>query len=170
MYFYSETENRLCTSDFIRRANPQVSFPKVITEEMAESFGYKKVKVIEVQEEFGYELHTSDVQMIDGIPTITQTLVPMDPMTVKRKRVALFKASIDAQLQAAAFHRGGYKDIDNAASFAVEGSEFYEDGVYFRDLRDSVWVRFNELVGPYFEDLEDTSNSFWEDDIVISRL
>ena len=151
-----------------KAAHPNTSFPETLSTELLDSFGYKEIVTIEVEEHPDYEVQVSDVELIEGVPTITQTLVQRDAMVIKTNKVNEYKSFVDTQLNDAAAERG-YDSIISACSYAVPGSTYYDDGIYFVNLRDAVWTEYAEICGAYMNDMSDITNALFAGDIVSKR-
>lgn len=57
-----------------RELFPNTIFPKVLTDEIMEEYGYKKVIVNQITSTALATVLDSEIEVIDGIPTINQTL------------------------------------------------------------------------------------------------
>lgn len=163
MLFYKLSDGKTYTEQQIKDAHPNTSFPRVMGAEAVSSLGFLPVVINSVESEFGFKIKVSDVELIDGVPTITETKVPDDPVTIKRQQVAPFKAFVETQLDEAAKERD-YNDILTAVSYA--GSAYDSDAQYYIQLRDNVWQAFYAIVNPYFENMDDLSQDFWDENIV----
>lgn len=75
MYYNIEENKKINNTLEFRSEFPNTSFPKVLTDEMMAEYGYKKVVINEVTPNQFANVVNSEVQVIDGIPTIQQMLV-----------------------------------------------------------------------------------------------
>jgi hypothetical protein len=167
MLYRNEDEAVVSVAEF-KAAHPNTSFPATLSAELLDSFGYKEIVTIEVEEHPDYEVQVSDVALIEGVPTITQTLVQRDAMVIKTNKVNEYKSFVDTQLNDAAAERG-YDSIISACSYAVTGSTYYDDGIYFVNLRDAVWTEYAEICSSYMDDMSDITSALFAGDIVSKR-
>jgi len=167
MLYRNEDEAVVSVAEF-KAAHPNTSFPATLSAELLDSFGYKEIVTVEVEEHPDYEVQVSDVEMINGVPTITQTLVQRDAMVIKTNKVNEYKSFVDTQLNDAAAERG-YDSIISACSYAVTGSTYYDDGIYFVNLRDAVWTEYAEICSSYMDDMSDITSALFAGDIVSKR-
>ena len=86
MLYRNEDEAAVSEAEF-KAAHSNTSFPTTLSAELLDSFGYKEIVTIEVEEHPDYEVQVSDVEMINGVPTITQTLVQRDAIVIKTNKV-----------------------------------------------------------------------------------
>jgi hypothetical protein len=166
MLFYKQSDGKNYTEQQIKAAHPNTSFPKILTAEAVADLGYTPITIVSVEPEFGYTITASDVEIIDGVPTITYTKKANDRTTVKRQQVAPFKAFVETQLDEAAKERD-YDSILTAVSYA--GSAYDSDAQYYIQLRDNVWKEFYSIANSYFENMDDLSQDFW-DSTIVSRF
>lgn len=167
MLYRNEDEAVVSVAEF-KAAHPNTSFPATLSAELLDSFGYKEIVTVEVEEHPDYEVQVSDVKLVEGVPTITQTLVQRDAMVIKTNKVNEYKSFVDTQLNDAAAERG-YDSIISACSYAVTGSTYYDDGIYFVNLRDAVWTEYAEICSSYMDDMSDITSALFAGDIVSKR-
>jgi hypothetical protein len=167
MIYRNEDGAVVSLSEF-KAAHPNTSFPATLSADLLDSFGYKEIVTIEVEKHPDYEVHVSDLEVIKGVPTITKTLVQREAVDIKTEKVNDFKNFVDTQLNHAATQRG-YDNIVSACSYAVPGSTYYDDGMYFVNLRDAVWAEYVEICRVYMDDTSDITNAFFKGDIVTKR-
>ncbi len=167
MLYRNEDGAEVSVAEF-KAAHLNTSFPETLSTELLDSFGYKEIVTIEVEEHPDYEVQISDVELIEGVPTITKTLVQRDAMVIKTNKVNEYKSFVDTQLNDAAAERD-YDSIISACSYAVTGSTYYDDGIYFVNLRDAVWTEYAEICSAYMNDMSDITNAFFVGDIVSKR-
>ena len=74
MYYNMEENKKINNNIEFRELFPNILFPKILTDEMMEEYGYKKVIVNEVTLTLLTKVVDSEIEVIDGIPTINQTL------------------------------------------------------------------------------------------------
>lgn len=75
MYYNIEENKKINNNREFRGLFPNTIFPKILTDEMMEEYGYKKVIVNQVIATPLTEVVDSEIEVIDGIPTINQSLV-----------------------------------------------------------------------------------------------
>ena len=75
MYYNIEENKKINNSLEFRELFPNILFPKILTDEMMEKYGYKKVIVNQVTPTLLNKVVDSEIEVINGIPTITQSLV-----------------------------------------------------------------------------------------------
>lgn len=75
MYYNIKENKKIVSSIQFRELYPNIAFPKVLTDETMEEYGYSKVVINEVTSNQYTKIVNGEVQVIDGIPTIQQSLV-----------------------------------------------------------------------------------------------
>ena len=75
MYYNIEENKKINNSLEFRELFPNIVFPKILTDEIMEEYGYKKVIVNQVTSTLLTKVVDSEIEVIDGIPTINQSLV-----------------------------------------------------------------------------------------------
>ena len=75
MYYNIEENKKINNNIEFRELFPNTIFPKVLTDEIMEEYGYKKVIVNEATSTLFTEVVDSKIEVINGIPTINQSLV-----------------------------------------------------------------------------------------------
>ena len=75
MYYNIEENKKINNSIEFRELFPNMVFPKILTDEIMEEHGYKKVIVNQITSTALTTVLDSEIEVIDGIPTINQTLV-----------------------------------------------------------------------------------------------
>ena len=75
MYYNIEENKKINNNIEFRELFPSTIFPKILTDEIIEEYGYKRVIVNKVTATVFTEIVDSDIEVIDGIPTINQSLV-----------------------------------------------------------------------------------------------
>ena len=75
MYYNIEENKKINNSLEFRELFPNILFPKILTDEIMEEYGYINVKVIEATPTIYSTVTSGEIEIIDGIPTITQSLV-----------------------------------------------------------------------------------------------
>lgn len=75
MYYSIEENKQIVSSIQFRELFPNISFPKILTDEIMEEYGYKKIIINEVEPSKFANIVNGEVEVIDGIPTIQQMLV-----------------------------------------------------------------------------------------------
>ena len=75
MYYNIEENKKINNNIEFRELFPNIVFPKILTDEMMEEYGYKKVIVNQVTPTPLTKVVDSEIEVIDGIPTINQSLV-----------------------------------------------------------------------------------------------
>ena len=74
--YYNIKENKKINNNLeFRELFPNTVFPKILTDEIMEEYGYKKVIVNQVTSTLLTTVLDSEIEVIDGIPTINQSLV-----------------------------------------------------------------------------------------------
>ena len=74
--YYSIKENKKINNSLeFRELFPNIVFPKILTDEIMEEYGYKKVIVNQVTSTLLTKVVDSEIEVINGIPTINQSLV-----------------------------------------------------------------------------------------------
>lgn len=75
MYYNIEENKKINNNREFRDLFPNIVFPKILTDEMMEEYGYKRVIVNQVTPTLLTTVVDSEIEVIDGIPTINQSLV-----------------------------------------------------------------------------------------------
>ena len=75
MYYNIEENKKINNNIEFRRLFHNTVFPKILTDEMMEEYGYKKVIVNQVTPTLLTKVVDSEIEVIKGIPTISQSLV-----------------------------------------------------------------------------------------------
>ena len=75
MYYNIEENKKINNSLEFRELFPNIVFPKILTDEIMEEYGYKKVAVNQITPTKFSKAKDSEIEVIDGIPTINQSLV-----------------------------------------------------------------------------------------------
>ena len=75
MYYNIEENKKINNNREFRELFPNIVFPKILTDEIMEEYGYKKVIVNQVTPTPLAEALDGEIEVIDGILTINQNLV-----------------------------------------------------------------------------------------------
>ena len=75
MYYNIEENKKINNNREFRDLFPNTIFPKILTDEIMEEYGYKKVIVNQVTSTLLTTVLDGKIEVIDGIPTINQSLV-----------------------------------------------------------------------------------------------
>ena len=75
MYYNIEENKKINNNIEFRELFPNIIFPKILTDEMMEEYGYKKVIVNQITSTALATVLDSEIEVINGIPTINQSLV-----------------------------------------------------------------------------------------------
>ena len=75
MYYNIEEKKKIKNNIEFRELFPNIIFPKILTDEIMEEYGYKKVIVNQATSTIFTKVLDGEIEVIDGIPTINQTLV-----------------------------------------------------------------------------------------------
>ena len=75
MYYNIEENKKINNNIEFRELFPNILFPKILTDEIMEEYGYINVKVIEAIPPIYSTVTNGEIEIIDGIPTITQSLI-----------------------------------------------------------------------------------------------
>ena len=75
MYYNIEENKKINNNLEFRELFPNTVFPKILTDEMMEEYGYKKVILNQVTSTLLTKVVDSEIEVTDGIPTIIQSLV-----------------------------------------------------------------------------------------------
>ena len=75
MYYNIEEKKKINNNIEFRELFPNIVFPKILTDEIIEEYGYINVKVIEATPTIYSTVTNGEIKIIDGIPTITQSLI-----------------------------------------------------------------------------------------------
>lgn len=74
MYYNIEENKKINNNIEFRELFPNTVFPKILTDEMMEEYGYIKVVINQVTSTPLTKVVDSEIEVINGIPTINQTL------------------------------------------------------------------------------------------------
>ena len=75
MYYNIEENKKINNNLEFRELFPNILFPKIVTDETMEEYGYKKVIVNQVTSTLFTKVLDGEIKVIKGIPTINQSLV-----------------------------------------------------------------------------------------------
>ena len=75
MYYNIEKNKKINNNIEFRELFPNTIFPKILTDEIMEEYGYKKVIVNQATSTIFTKVVDSEIEVINGIPTINQSLV-----------------------------------------------------------------------------------------------
>ena len=75
MYYNIEENKKINNNREFRELFSNTIFPKILTDEIMEEYGYKKVIVNQVTSTLLTKVVDNEIEVIDGIPTIDQSLV-----------------------------------------------------------------------------------------------
>ena len=75
MYYNIEENRKINNNMEFRELFPNIVFPQILTDEIMEEFGYKKVIINQITPTIFTKVLDSEIEVINGIPTITQSLV-----------------------------------------------------------------------------------------------
>ena len=75
MYYNLEENKKINNNREFRELFPNSIFPKILTDEIMEEYGYKKVIVNQVTPTPLTKVVDSEIEVIGGVPTINQSLV-----------------------------------------------------------------------------------------------
>ena len=75
MYYNIEENKKINNNREFRELFPNTIFPKILTDEMMEEYGYKKVIVNQVTPTLLTKVVDGEIEVVNGIPTINQSLV-----------------------------------------------------------------------------------------------
>ena len=75
MYYNIEENKKINNNIEFRELFPNVVFPKILTDEIMEEYGYKKVIVNQVTSTLLTTVLDGKIEVIKGVPTINQSLV-----------------------------------------------------------------------------------------------
>ena len=75
MYYNIEENKKINNNREFRELFPNTIFPKILTDEMMEEYGYKNVIVNQVTSTLLTTVLDGKIEVIDGVPTFNQTLV-----------------------------------------------------------------------------------------------
>ena len=74
MYYNIEENKKINNNREFRDLFPNTIFPKILTDEIMEEYGYKKVITNQVTSTLLTKVLNGEIEVIDGIPTINQSL------------------------------------------------------------------------------------------------
>ena len=74
MYYNIEENKKINNNIEFRELFPNTIFPKVLTDEIMEEYGYKKVIINQITSTALTAVLDSEIEVINGIPTINQSL------------------------------------------------------------------------------------------------
>ena len=75
MYYNIEENKKINNNQEFRELFSNTIFPKILTDEIMEEYGYKKVVVNQATPTIFTEVIDSEIEVVNGIPTINQSLV-----------------------------------------------------------------------------------------------
>lgn len=74
MYYNIEKNKKINNTLEFRNEFPNISFPKVLTDEMMAEYGYLKINIVRAIPTIYKKAVDGEIELINGVPTITQTL------------------------------------------------------------------------------------------------
>lgn len=84
----------------LRKDNPNISFPKNITDELLTSYGvYKVAENIPLYDESTQRVESGDIQSIDGVWTQTYNIVDIPVMELQERKIQEVTSIIDSFIQ-----------------------------------------------------------------------
>lgn len=93
MYYNMEENKKINNNLEFRELFPNTIFPKILTDEIMEEYGYKKVIVNQVTSTLLTKVVDSEIEVIDGIPTINQTLEYLPLYQCKEIALSIIKTN-----------------------------------------------------------------------------
>ena len=91
MYYNIEKNKKINNNIEFRELFPNIVFPKILTDEIMEEYGYKRVIVNQVAPAPLTTVLDGEIEVIDGIPTINQTLVYKPIYECKKIALSIIK-------------------------------------------------------------------------------
>ena len=92
MYYNIEENKKINNNIEFRELFPNIVFPKILTDEIMEEYGYKKVVVNQVTPTKFSKAKDGEIEVINGIPAINQTLEYLPLYQCKETALSNIKA------------------------------------------------------------------------------
>lgn len=91
MYYNIKKNKKINNTLEFRNEFPNTSFPKVLTDEMMAEYGYLKINIVEAIPTIYKKVVDGEIELINGVPTITQYLEYKPFFQVKDELLAKIK-------------------------------------------------------------------------------
>lgn len=98
MYYNIEENKKINNNKEFRELFPNTVFPKILTDEMMEEYGYKKVIVNQSTPTPFTRVVDNDIEIIDGIPIINQSLVYRPIYECKEIALSIIKTTREEKI------------------------------------------------------------------------
>ena len=98
MYYNIKENKKINNNREFRELFPNIIFPKILTDEMMEEYGYKKVIVNQATSTPFTRVIDSDIEVINGIPTINKSLVYVSIDECKEIALSIIKTKREEKI------------------------------------------------------------------------
>ena len=98
MYYNIKENKKINNNREFRELFPNIIFPKILTDEMMEEYGYKKVIVNQATSTPFTRVVDSDIEVINGIPTINKSLVYVSVDECKEIALSIIKTKREEKI------------------------------------------------------------------------
>ena len=124
--YYNIKENKKINNNLeFRELFPNTIFPKILTDEIMEEYGYKKVIVNQVTSTLLTKVVDSEIEVIDGIPTINQSLVYKPIYECKEIALSTIKTKREESI---------IEPINNIQVSSLQDRENIQDSIEYFEL------------------------------------
>ena len=132
MYYNIEENKKINNNIEFRELFTNIVFPKILTDEIIEEYGYKRVIVNKVTATVFTEIVDSDIEVIDGIPTINQSLVYKPIYECKEIALSIIKTKREESI---------IEPINNIQVSTLQDRENIQGSIeYFEMLSQGKWT------------------------------
>ena len=125
MYYNIEEKKKIKNNIEFRELFPNIIFPKVLTDEIMEEYGYKKVIVNQITSTALATVLDSEIEVIDGIPTINQTLEYLPLYECKEIALSTIKTKREESI---------IKPINNIQVATLQDKENIQGSIEYFDI------------------------------------
>ena len=125
MYYNIEENKKINNNREFRELFPNTIFPKILTDEIMEEYGYKKVIVNQVTSTLLTTALDGEIEVIDGIPTINQSLVYKPIYECKEIALSIIKTKREEAIT---------EPINNIQVSTLQDRENIQDSIEYFEL------------------------------------
>ena len=125
MYYNIEEKKKINNNIEFRGLFPNILFPKILTDEIMEEFGYKKVVVNQSTPTKFSKIKDGEIEVINVIPTINQTLEYLPLYQCKETALSDIKAKRE---------QSAYEPINNVQVATLQDRENIQGSIEYFDM------------------------------------
>lgn len=142
--YYNTANSGLIDKQMIKQVLTNVSLPSSPTNEQLAELGFLKVvRHTVTPNEYQYVV-VSDLELVDGVPTITETLADTPIEVIAAKLKTQIEEAVQRHITSVCVERG-YDNENSIAKYLVEGNRFYTEARALSLWIGEVWARLVEV-------------------------